>query len=148
MLGSLLRQQRTLCGLDAEITERHGPNKVGGKNEGEGTPGCVFALQLLTGGRLDPPLFGELGLLQLDLVLCCSPRHRFAPATRPHPLGLLLLVTPMKRRETGITATTSQLKAAKAARGAAAERSNLLVRDAAPALQEVVRMKDEAHAQR
>lgn len=48
----------------------------------------------------------------------------------------------------GTTTTAIQLKTAKAARGAAAERSNLLVRDAAPALQEVVRMKDEAHAQR
>lgn len=44
--------------------------------------------------------------------------------------------------------SAAQLKAVKAARGAAAERSNLLVRDAAPALKEVVRMKDEAHAQR
>ncbi|CAB1100550.1 unnamed protein product [Ectocarpus sp. CCAP 1310/34] len=42
----------------------------------------------------------------------------------------------------------AQLQAAKAARRAAAERSNLLVRDAEPALKEVVRMKDEAHAQR
>ena len=42
----------------------------------------------------------------------------------------------------------TQLKAAKAARGAAAQRANLLVRDAAPATEEVVRMRDEAHAQR
>ncbi|CBJ27963.1 conserved unknown protein [Ectocarpus siliculosus] len=42
----------------------------------------------------------------------------------------------------------AQLQAAKAARRAAAERSNLLVRDAEPALKEVVRMKNEAHAQR
>lgn len=41
-----------------------------------------------------------------------------------------------------------KLKAAKIARGMAAERSNLLVRDAAPALEEVIRMKDEAHMQR
>ena len=43
---------------------------------------------------------------------------------------------------------TLQLRAAKDARGAAAERANLLVRDAAPALQEVVKMRDDAHAQR
>ncbi|CAM9167315.1 unnamed protein product, partial [Hapterophycus canaliculatus] len=42
----------------------------------------------------------------------------------------------------------AQLKAAKAARGASAERTNLLVRDAAPALEEVIRMRDEAHTQR
>lgn len=41
-----------------------------------------------------------------------------------------------------------KLKAAKAARRAAAERANLLVRDAAPALQEVERMREEDHAQR
>lgn len=44
--------------------------------------------------------------------------------------------------------TLYQLKAAKNARGAAAERSNLLVRDAAPALEEVMKMRDDAHAQR
>ena len=41
-----------------------------------------------------------------------------------------------------------QLKAAKQARGAATERANLLVRDAAPALEEVIRMREDAHAQR
>ncbi|CAM9207030.1 unnamed protein product, partial [Laminaria digitata] len=51
------------------------------------------------------------------------------------------------RVELGVKAK-AQLKAAKSAREAAAERSNLLVRDAAPALQEVVKMRDDAHAQR
>ena len=44
--------------------------------------------------------------------------------------------------------TVHKLKAARAARKAAVERGNKLVRDAVPALKEVRRMRDEAHAQR
>lgn len=42
----------------------------------------------------------------------------------------------------------SQVETTKASRKAAAERANKLVRDAEPALEQVKRMREEAHTQR